>query len=88
MALLIFCTIDDFLSLHDIKTDYVSKSALNYLQVETSKALPPWTDTKIEWTSVTVSYALRSVLILSNFVILLLLIKRLPQANGPLTLQR
>lgn len=80
--LLIFCTFDDFLSLHDIKADYVSKSALNYLRVETSKALPPWTDTKLEWASVTISYALRAVLILSDLFILILLMKRLQHKNG------
>jgi predicted transglutaminase-like protease len=78
---LIFCTFDDFLALHDIKADYVSKSVLNYLHVETSEPLPPWTDTRLEWTSVTISYALRSVLILSNLVILLLLMKRLRHAS-------
>jgi predicted transglutaminase-like protease len=80
--LLILCTFDDFLSLHDIRADYVSKSVLNYLRVETSEVLPPWTDTRLEWTSVTISYAMRSVLILSNLVILLLLIKRLSHADG------
>ena len=82
-VLLIFCTFDDFLSLHDIRADYVSKSALDYLRVGTTEALPPWTDTRLEWTSVTISHALRSVLILSNLVILLLLMKRLPRAGGP-----
>ena len=74
---LIVCTFDDFLSLHDIKADYVSKSVLAYLRVETSEPLPTWTDTSLEWTSLTISHALRSVLIVSNFAILLLLKKRL-----------
>jgi hypothetical protein len=81
-TLLTFCTIDDFLSLHDIRADYVSKSALDYLHVATSKPLPPWTNTGLEWTSVTISFALRSVLILSNLVILTLLIKRVQRVNG------
>lgn len=80
--LLIFCTFDDGLSLHDIKADYISKSALSYLRVETSEALPPWTDTRLEWASVSISYALRSVLILSNLAILSLLMRRLQRANG------
>jgi hypothetical protein len=87
-TLLIFCTVDDFLSLHDIKADYVSKSILSYLHVETSAPLPSWTDTKLEWASVMISYVLRSVLILSNLVILFLLIKRLPQSNGLPSVQR
>jgi hypothetical protein len=80
-TLLIFCTIDDFLSLHDIKADYVSKSVLSFLHVETSASLPTWTDTRLEWTSVAISYALRSILIISNLGILLLLRKRLTRGN-------
>ena len=76
--LMIFCTFDDFLSLHDIRADYISKSALDHLRVETSGTLPPWTDTRLEWTSVTISFALRSILIVANLAILLLLVKRLP----------
>jgi len=80
--LLAFCTFDDFLSLHDIRADYVSKSVLNYLHVQTSEPLPPWTDTELEWASVTISYAVRSILILSNLVVLLLLIKRYQSVKG------
>ena len=42
----------------------------------------------LEWASVTISYALRSVLILSNLVILLLLMRRLQRANGHPSVQR
>jgi hypothetical protein len=87
-VLLVLCTFDDFLSLHDIRADYVSRSALSYLRVETSEALPPWTETSLEWASVTISYALRSVLIFSNLVILLLLMNRLQRANGHPSLQK
>jgi hypothetical protein len=80
--LLIFCAFDDFLSLHDIKADYVSKSALTYLHVETSAPLPAWTNTRMEWASVTVSYAVRSMLIVSNLAILLALRKRLSRGTG------
>ena len=77
-GLLILCTFDDFLSLHDIRSDYVSQAVLSYLHVQTSAALPAWTDTRLEWTSVTISFALRSLLIVANLAILLLLVKRLP----------
>jgi hypothetical protein len=80
--LLIICTFDDFLSLHDIKRDYVSKSVLKYLQVDTSAPLPPWTDTRLEWTSFTISYIVRLVLILVNLVILFLATRRLSHKNG------
>jgi hypothetical protein len=78
---LMVCTLDDFLSLHDIKADYVSKSVLHYLRVETSEPLPTWTDASLEWKSVTVSYALRLLLIVSNFSILLFLNRRLPRGG-------
>ena len=79
--MLAFCTFDDFLSLHDIRADYVSKSVLNHLHVETSEPLPPWTDTELEWASVTISFAVRSILILSNLIVLVLLIKRFQSAR-------
>ncbi len=55
-SILILCTIDDSLSLHDIQKDYVSQSALQNLEEETSSQLPEWTNTNLEWTSVTVSF--------------------------------
>jgi hypothetical protein len=76
-VLLIFCTFDDCLSLHDIKSDYVSKSVLSYLHVETSATLPTWTDTRLEWASVTISYAVRAIGIVANLAILLFLRKRI-----------
>ena len=79
--LLVFCTFDDFLSLHDIKADYVSKSVLSYLHVRTSATLPTWTDTRLEWASLTISYAVRAIGIVANLVILLFLSKRIPCGN-------
>jgi hypothetical protein len=79
--LLIICTLDDFLSLHDIKADYVSKSVLSYLHVETSSTLPTWTDTRLEWASVSISYVVRSISIVSNIAILLFVRKRLAWGN-------
>lgn len=75
--LLIFCTVDDFLSLHDIKKDYVSKSVLESLHIETSATLPGWTDAKLEWASVTISYAVRWILIVSDLTILFFMRRRI-----------
>lgn len=50
--LLLLSTFADFLSLHDIKADYVSKSVLSSLHIETSAMLPLWTDPTLEWLSV------------------------------------
>jgi len=75
--LLILFMFDDFLSLHDIREDYVSKSVLSYLHVDISAKLPAWTDTSLEWASVTISYAARLILIVSNLVVLFFLRKRI-----------
>lgn len=75
-VLLALCTFNDFLCLHDIRADYVSKSVLEYLHVETTAQLPGWTDTKLEWRSITISFTLRSILILANLLILVLWLRR------------
>ena len=77
-VILIIFTIGDYLALHDIWKDYVSRGALTYLKIETSKPLPYWTKTNLEWTSVTVSYFVRFLVIIANVVVLYLLIKELP----------
>ena len=73
MCLLAVCTFDDLLSLHDIKADYVSASVFRYLDIPIPEALPPWTATRLEWASITVSYILRSVLIAANLITLSIL---------------
>jgi hypothetical protein len=83
------CTIDDFLSLHDIKKDYVSKAALLHLEgIDTSKELPAWTNTELEWLSIKVSYVARFVSVVFSLVILFLM-KRMIQKGlslvGPIT---
>jgi hypothetical protein len=75
-CLLAVCTLDDLLSLHDIKADYVSASVFRYLGIPIPEALPPWTATSLEWASITVSYILRSVLIVANLVILSVLYRK------------
>lgn len=78
LSFIIFLAIiDDFLSLHDIKKDYVSQSTLTYLETETTKTLPDWTNTKLEWLSVAVSWVVKFVLIISNLIILFVLKKNI-----------
>lgn len=79
IVLLIF-SIDDFLSLHDIKKDYVSQSAIQYLETETSKTLPGWTETSLEWLSISISYIVRVLSVLISLYILILLQKKLKEA--------
>jgi hypothetical protein len=76
MCLLAVCTFDDLLSLHDIKADYVSTSVFRYSKMPIPEGLPPWTATSLEWTSITVTFVLRSLLIAANLVILSILYGR------------
>jgi hypothetical protein len=70
-------TIGDFLALHDISKDYVSKFILDYLQIELSQELPEWTDTRGEWRSVTISFVSRFAFLILNFVTLSICLRRL-----------
>ena len=58
-VLVFLLTIGDFLALHDIGNDYVSKEILTYLDVSLSKELPEWTATKGEWRLVELSWIMR-----------------------------
>ena len=78
LSVIIFLTtIDDFLSLHDINKDYISQSALKYLETETTKSLPNWTNTKLEWLAVTISWIVRFSLIIVSLILLFVLKKKL-----------
>ncbi len=72
-AVLVICTVADFLSLHDIEKDYVSREVLTSLEVDTSKELPGWTNTELEWSSLRVSYVIRFLSIVISLFILVLL---------------
>lgn len=82
MCLLAVCAFDDLLSLHDIRADYVSTSVFRYLGIPSPEALPPWTATRLEWASVTVSYILRSVLITANLILLFVLYLKVRRLSG------
>lgn len=78
-VIVFLATVDDFLSLHDIYKDYVSQAALQYLEVETSKELPGWTDTRGEWMAVTISFFVRFFAMIIIVVTLLLYRKKVTQ---------
>ena len=73
---LLICTFVDFLALHDIFHDYVSKTVLSRFAMNTSGVLPTWTDTKSEWSALNVSYFIKSVIIVISFFIIFTLIKK------------
>jgi hypothetical protein len=67
---LILLTVFDFASLHDIKRDYISRSVVGYLDIQTTNELPEWTITPGEWQIVTISLCLRSLFFIMIAVIL------------------
>jgi hypothetical protein len=67
---LIALTLLDFASLHDIKRDYISRSVVEYLDIQQTSELPEWTTTPGEWQIVTISLCLRSFFFILIAVIL------------------
>lgn len=80
ITLVIFLTLVDFLALHDIQQDYVSREVFSWLDVELSSPLPAWTNTDREWTVVTISLVTRLALLSVNTALLILLLMR--TSNG------
>jgi hypothetical protein len=74
--LVILFTLLDFLCLHDIRKDYVSRFVLTYLNVEFQQELPEWTGTKGEWRIVTISYFIRVLFLAMNIIVLTLILKK------------
>jgi hypothetical protein len=65
---LIICFFLDFLALHDINNDYVSKLVMNRFASSTS--LPDWTNTTVEWSIVQLSFLVK--IIVTGFLIFFL----------------
>ena len=61
LACILAClaTGSDFLALHDIRNDYVSREVLRDFGVGPIAALPAWSETPIEWRAVEVSFLFR-----------------------------
>ena len=72
--LVIALTFGDFLALHDINKDYLSKEMLQYFNITAS--LPAWTATKGEWQVLTISFVLRTLFLLVNILFLWVLLKK------------
>lgn len=68
LCILVFLlTITDFMALHDIRNDYVSKKVITSV----SDNLPTWTNTPGEWRMVTISFISRFFFFIFNIVVLL-----------------
>jgi hypothetical protein len=61
-------TIFDFLALHDIAKDYLSREALKFAEITT--AVPAWTAAEGEWLIVEISLLARVLFLLANIFLL------------------
>ena len=76
-VIVILMTIMDFLALHDIRQDYLSKTIIDYLGITFSKEIPDWTSTSGEWRSVNISLFSRLIFFILNIFVLYQFIKNL-----------
>ena len=70
-VVVLLMTIMDFLALHDIRQDYLSKEIIDYLDLTISGEIPDWTETTGEWQLVGISFVSRFFFFI--FIIILLL---------------
>ena len=57
--LLFICMYFDFLALHDINRDYISKLVIDRSSPGISGTLPDWTNTTGEWSIIKISYIIK-----------------------------
>ncbi len=77
-------TVGDFLALHDIRNDYVSKTPLALLGNPHSKELPVWTATPTEWALVRLSWLTRVSFFALNTVAWVLCLRALRRGGDRL----
>ena len=70
-------TFGDFLALHDIKSDYISPSILDELNIDLAEKLPDWTAAKLEWGLATISLYFKLLLMIFNVVAMIMVFKKL-----------
>ncbi len=61
------CLLFDFLALHDIRNDYVSKLVMSRFAVNSTTDLPAWTNTKGEWSIIQISYVVKLIIAALSF---------------------
>jgi hypothetical protein len=67
-VVLLICILFDFLALHDIHNDYVSKAVIDRFSASTSNSFPDWTNTTGEWSVVRLSFIVKLVAIAFTFI--------------------
>ncbi|MDM8553703.1 hypothetical protein QUF75_03100 [Desulfococcaceae bacterium HSG7] len=70
-------TIGDYLALHDIWHDYVSKEVIKLHKDDSVLNLPEWSETKPEWLMVSISGAVRIAYFVFSAVTLAVCLKTL-----------
>ena len=73
-ALIFLLTILDFLALHDIAKDYLSRDALKFAEI--TAQVPAWTVTEGEWLILQLSLFARVLFFLLNIFLLWFLLKK------------
>ncbi len=68
-------TLGEYLALHDIWHDYVSKKVIVTYAGNSALNLPDWTETKLEWQMVNVSGIIRAVYLLFSLLTLIVCLK-------------
>lgn len=70
LAIALFvCLLMDFMALHDIHNDYVSKQVIDRLSPSTRGVLPDWTDTPGEWSLINLSMLVKLIAIGFTFFV-------------------
>jgi hypothetical protein len=72
----------DYLALHDIYKDFVSKAVLSSLNIALPKELPAWTNTELEWYMVTINYLLKTLLAIMNIILVVVVMKTVRKSDG------
>ena len=72
----------DYLVLHDIYKDYVSKAVLSSLNIALTKELPAWTNTELECNIVTINYLLKILAAIINIILIVAVMKTVGKNDG------
>jgi hypothetical protein len=85
--LLCVLTVLDYLALHDIYKDYVSKAVLISLNIVVPKELPAWTNTELEWSMVTINYIMKTLVTIIN-IILIVIVRNMVRKSSTKNLEQ
>jgi hypothetical protein len=74
-------TVGDYLALHDIWHDYVSKQVLETYGGGTTFNLPDWSEAKLEWRMVNISVLIRVFYFIFSLATFVICLKALQKKN-------